>query len=167
MIDSDVSQPATLLRPAAGTIGWLRTPLRWTGVLALLASAVTHVPVTPEHLQEVPYVGALFVALMVACLALAVALAARDSPVVWAATAAVTAPAIAAYAVSRSVGLPGMADDIGNWGEPLGIAAITVEGIALVTAAAALTPPTRRRFRTGAARRCPSSRSACPRSSMG
>lgn len=130
--------------------GWLRNAPRSMGILALIASAAAHIPVTPEHLREVPYVGVMFLVLIVACLALAASLAVRDSPVAWVATAATTSLAIAAYIVSRSVGLPDMADDIGNWREPLGIAAITAEALALLTASCALAPLTRRGSRTGA-----------------
>lgn len=35
---------------------------------------------------------------------------------------------MAAFVVSRTVGLPGGADDIGNWSEPLGLASLFVEG---------------------------------------
>lgn len=104
----------------------------------LLVSLASHVPVTPEHLHEAPYVGALFIALMVACFVLAVGMAVADSRTVWAAAGVVTALAFAAYIVSRSVGLPQMADDIGNWAEPLGLVAITAEALTVVASAAAL-----------------------------
>jgi hypothetical protein len=36
--------------------------------------------------------------------------------------------AIAGYVVSRTTGLPNATGDVGNWGEPLGVASLFVEG---------------------------------------
>ncbi len=38
-------------------------------------------------------------------------------------------------AAGRTIGLPQIGDDIGNWGEPLGIVAIIAEATMLITAA--------------------------------
>ena len=46
--------------------------------------------------------------------------------------------AFVAFVVSRTVGLPNGADDIGNWWEPLGLASLFVEGALVVLAAAVL-----------------------------
>ena len=40
--------------------------------------------------------------------------------------------------ISRTVGLPQGADDIGNWTEPLGLASLFVEGSLVVLSAAVL-----------------------------
>ncbi|MEO7132374.1 MAG: hypothetical protein ABIZ07_13465, partial [Dermatophilaceae bacterium] len=50
----------------------------------------------------------------------------------------VAALALVGYFLSRTIGLPQMGDDIGNWGEPLGILAIISEAIMLITAAVQL-----------------------------
>ena len=114
----------------------LASPLRWVAVVMLLATAGTHVPLIPMHLEEAPYVGVLFIALSVASVALAVLLVRWDTPLVWYASGAMTLLALAAFFASRTVGLPQIGDDIGNWSEPLGYPAVAVE--ALVTAAAAI-----------------------------
>jgi hypothetical protein len=114
----------------------LASPLRWVAVVMLLATAGTHVPLIPEHLEEAPYVGALFIALSVASVLLAVLLVRWDSPLVWSTSGAMTLLALAAFVASRTVGLPQIGDDIGNWSDPLGYPAVAVE--ALVTAAAAI-----------------------------
>lgn len=120
----------------AGTTGWLdvagrplRSPLRWLAAATLVASGAVHIPVIPMHLVEAPYVGYLFLALTVACFTLAVAVLLVDSVLVWAASGVVTALAVTAYVLSRTVGLPQIADDIGNWTDPLGVAAITTEAV--------------------------------------
>ena len=114
----------------------LDSPWRWAGAALLLVTAGTHVPLVPEHLEEAPYVGVLFIVLSVASLVLAVLLVRWDTPLVWAASGVMTLLALVAFFASRTVGLPEIGDDIGNWSEPLGYPAVAVE--ALVTAAAAI-----------------------------
>jgi hypothetical protein len=106
------------------------SPLRWIAILALLTAAAAHVPVIPPHLREAPYIGVLFILLVVVCIALSAALAVTDSGTVWAITVLVGALAVLAYVVSRTVGLPQIGDDIGNWGEPLGVVSIAAESAA-------------------------------------
>jgi hypothetical protein len=120
----------------------LRSPLRWAGGLLLLVTAATHIPLVPEHLDEAPYVGVLFVALSVASIVLSALLVRWDTPVVWAATGAVTALAVAAFLASRTVGLPQIGMDIGNWTEPLGFPAVAAETLAALAAGYALLHPT-------------------------
>ena len=114
----------------------LASPLRWVAIVMLLGTAGTHVPLIPMHLEEAPYVGVLFIALSVASVVLAVLLIRWDTPLVWYASGAMTLLALVAFFASRTVGLPQIGDDIGNWTEPLGYPAVAVE--ALVTAAAAI-----------------------------
>jgi hypothetical protein len=116
----------------------LRSPLRWVAAVLMLATAAVHLPLVPEHLEEAPYVGVLFVALAVVGFALAVLLVTWDSPVVWVATGLVTLLAVVAFLASRTVGLPGIGDDIGNWTDPLGFPALASEALATVVAAAVL-----------------------------
>jgi hypothetical protein len=116
----------------------LASPLRWVAVVMLLATAGTHVPLVREHLEEAPYVGVLFIALCVASLALAVLLVRWDTPLVWAASGSMTLVALAAFFASRTVGLPEIADDIGNWTDPLGYPAVAAEALATATAALVL-----------------------------
>jgi hypothetical protein len=118
----------------------LHSPLRWTAAVLLLATAATHIPLVPEHLVEAPYVGMLFVALSAASLALAVLVVLVDTPLVWAATGTMTLLAVIAFLVSRTVGLPMIGDDIGNWTEPLGLPALAAETLAFLAAVAVLRP---------------------------
>lgn len=136
---SPVRPPPSLMRvPPSGTGVALRSPLRWTAILSLVVAGAIHIPVTPEHLREAPYIGALFIALTVVCLALALTMLLSDTAGVWGTAGGVTALAFAAYAVSRTVGLPQIGDDVGNWLEPLGIAAVCAEGVTFLAAATVL-----------------------------
>ena len=57
----------------------------------------------------------------------------------WFAAAALLAAApIAGFILSRTTGLPGADDDIGNWTDPLGLASLWVEGAVLATTSYAL-----------------------------
>ena len=82
-------------------------------------------------LEETPYIGVLYIVLIAACVGLTALAAFRWSDRLWALGALVAASPLAGYVLTRTVGLPGARDDIGNWGEPLGIASIVVEMITL------------------------------------
>jgi hypothetical protein len=120
------------------TIAPLRSPWRWPAALALLVTGAVHIPVTPEHLEEAPYIGLLFAALTMACLVLAIAVLAFDVPAVWLLSGSVSGAAVFAYLLSRTVALPQIGDDVGHWFEPLGMAAISAETLTAVIAASIL-----------------------------
>jgi len=111
-----------------------RSPWRWPAAATALVIVAAHVPVTPSHLSEAPYIGWSFVALEVTLTVLAVALVLRDAPLLWWAAAGIPALAIAAYALTRSVAMPLVADDVGNWAEPAGIVALTAEALLVALA---------------------------------
>jgi hypothetical protein len=127
---------------------WLAQPLRsrWRGLVALaaLVAAAAHVPVIGPHLEEAPYMGVLFLLLTIACAALAVTLMLHDSAGVYAAAVVLCGTAIVGYAATRIVAFPELADDVGNWLEPLGVLAVLSEATAVVAALAAAATPTRR-----------------------
>ena len=123
--------PATMSTP-------LRAPQRWVLAVAALVASVAHIPVTPEHLTEAPYMGVLFVLLSVACVVLAGIALVRDVPAVYLASAAVCGLAIVGYAATRLVAFPMLGDDVGNWLEPLGVVSILSEAIVVGAALSAL-----------------------------
>jgi hephaestin len=101
----------------------------WRGLMvaAGFVTAVSHVPITEDHFDEAPYIGVLFVLLEVAAVTLAVLLIRRDTRMRYAAGAVVGGLAVAAYVLSRSVGLPQIGDDVGDWADPLGVVAVVAE----------------------------------------
>jgi hypothetical protein len=105
---------------------------RWPAAAALSATAAIHMTLVPNHLREAPYAGALFIALSAAALATAMMLSATDHELVWLAAGAISIGALVAYFLSRSVGLPSLSDDIGDWANPLGLAAVACEALTLV-----------------------------------
>ena len=100
---------------------------RWPAAAALSATAAIHMTLVPEHLRQAPYAGALFIALSVAALAAAILPSATNHELVWLGAGAISPGALVAYFLSRSVGLPSMSDDIGDWANPLGLAAVACE----------------------------------------
>lgn len=101
-------------------------------ILALLGAAAAHLPVISEHLAEAPYMGVLFVLFSSACVLLAAALISLDNRVLYQISALTCAAAIGAYVTTRLVALPMLADDRGNWLEPLGVMSMTAEAIAVL-----------------------------------
>jgi hypothetical protein len=100
---------------------------RWPAVTALALTAGIHIALVPAHLREAPYAGALFISLSAAALAIAILLVAFDHRLVWLGAGALSLTALLAYVVSRSVGLPLLADDVGDWLNSLGVAAVLSE----------------------------------------
>lgn len=127
-----------------------RSRWRLPAVLAAFAEAVGHIPVTQEHLTEAPYIGVGFILLTVAGFILAQLLLLADTTAVWIWTAIVSAAAVLGYLLSRTVGLPQIRDDIGNWGEPLGNVCLVAEAVMLAAAFMQWrSRPGRPRVRTG------------------
>ena len=100
---------------------------RAAAVVALAGVALVHLLDAPGSFDAAPYKGWLYVALIVGCLGAAAALIRSSDLRAWAAAAALPLSAIVAFVISRTVGLPQGADDIGNWTEPLGLASLFVE----------------------------------------
>ncbi len=67
---------------------------------------------------------------------LAVAIVLVDNPGVWIISGAVCLAAVVAFLASRTVGLPEIGDDVGDWTEPLGIPAVASEVLLVVLASA-------------------------------
>ncbi|MDT7715385.1 MAG: hypothetical protein QOH09_1377 [Pseudonocardiales bacterium] len=113
---------------------------RLVGVVGCLAVAAIHVidqggvPGTkgPEYVQLLYY------ALEVAGVLVAALLLTKHARVGWLLSLGVAAGPIVGYVLSRGPGLPNYTDDIGNWGEPLGVVSLVVEGILLILALVSL-----------------------------
>lgn len=107
-------------------------------VLALLSAAAAHLPVIPEHLAEAPYMGLSFVLFASACVVLAAALISFDNRRLYQLSALTCAAAIIAYAATRLIAFPMLADDRGDWLEPLGVVSVSVELIAVLASVGVL-----------------------------
>ena len=132
-------------------------PRHWRAAAAagLVAVAVLHVAAAGDEWEEARGLFWLFVALAAACLIVAARLALGRDRWARAAVLALALTPIAGYVLSRSIGLPGASDDVGDWGNALGLASLAVEAALVVLA-------TWRRPELPPARRTASTRSARP-----
>jgi hypothetical protein len=124
--------------PASRVWTPLRSRARLVAVPAALLAGVAHIPVIGPHLREAPYMGEEFVVLTVACLLLAVALVICDSVAAYGLLAVAAGLAVLGYAATRLVSFPQLADDVGDWAEPLGLVSVAAETACVVAALFAL-----------------------------
>jgi hypothetical protein len=150
-----VIHPTVALRSTGMTRQTPQAAVRWPTAAALLVASVAHIPVIPEHLHEAPYMGVLFIGFTIVSAALAVAVAVRGAaPAPFVVSGVLCAVAIATYCLTRLVAFPQLADDVGNWGESLGVVSIASEAAVVafsLMAAAALQRPVRSARATAAA----------------
>ena len=128
-----------------------RGALRITAALMAAVEVGVHAYLAPAHLEEVPYIGALFVASAVLLAAVIVGLWTRLEALAWVGGSAICAGMFVAFLVSRSVGLP---DYHEAWtsDNALGLVSLPPELLFLACAVAALrVPAVRRRLPLGVA----------------
>ena len=102
---------------------------RAVGVISLIVIALIHANDAGSKYAaaDARYVFWLYIALILGCAVGAGMLILRNLQAVWAFTALLGAAPFVSYVISRTTGLPRATDDIGNWGEPLGVAGLIVE----------------------------------------
>lgn len=144
--------PVAVATAPSARVRSLSAPLRSAAALpaaaAALVAGAAHVPVIPEHLDEVPYVGRLFVALVAACALGALVLVVRDVAAAYVALAVAGAASVVLFVVSRGPGMPGMPDDVGDWTNQLGLVSVAAESMLTALAVVALTRGLRGRGRS-------------------
>jgi hypothetical protein len=114
------------------------TTLRALGFVGMLAIALIHLLDVIGKIKETPYLGVMYIALMVASVAVALYLLHTGSTRAWAAAGLLAAATLGGFILSRTTGLPNAKDDIGNWTEALGLASMFVEAAVIVLAGYAL-----------------------------
>jgi hypothetical protein len=114
--------PLALPVPPRIAPGW-----RATAGAGLVAVAALHVAAAGDEWADAPGVFWLFMGLAGVCGAVAVRLALGLDRWARPAVAALAVAPIAGYVLSRSTGLPGATDDVGDWANPWGVAALAVE----------------------------------------
>src|SRR2546423_14086783 len=111
---------------------------RTLAVVGLAGIALIHLLDAPGQFESAPYLGWLYVALILGCVTVAGALIRDNDPRAWAAAGALALSVIVGYTLSRTTGLPQDSGDIGNWTEPLGMASLFVEGAVVALSATVL-----------------------------
>lgn len=112
--------------------------VRALAIVGLAGIALIHLIDAPGQFADTPYLGWMYVALILGCIAVGAALLRGGDPRAWAAAGALTLSVMLGYVLSRTTGLPGSSGDIGNWSEQLGIASLFVEGSVVAVSAFAL-----------------------------
>jgi hypothetical protein len=131
--------PATSLPPEPALTALVRDAVaRAAAVIGLAGVALIHVLDSPGTFDEQAYKGWLYIGLIAGSIATAAALIRSSDSRAWLAAALLPSGALVGFVISRTVGLPGGADDIGNWTEPLGLASLFVEGCLAALAGAVL-----------------------------
>lgn len=122
---------------------------RWIAIAAAFVNLGVHTALTPMHLEEVRYVGVLFILGSTLLGAVIVGLSSdRDSlrTLAWLGGAAVCAVEIVLFVISRTGGLPGGYREawVGQTEDWLGLASLVVEAVFIACAAHGLTRATAR-----------------------
>lgn len=100
---------------------------RALAVVGLAGVALIHLLDAHDTFLSSPVQGWLYVGLITGTLGTAAVLMRRSDRRAWAAALLLPLGAFAAFVYSRTIGLPGGAEDIGNWWEPLGLSSLFVE----------------------------------------
>ncbi len=109
--------------------------LRGVGFVGLLGVALIHLLDVIGKMSETPYLGVMYIGLMVASVIVAFALLHTGRPIVWMAAGGLAGLTLIGFILSRTTGLPSATDDVGNWKEGLGLASMFVEtGMILLSA---------------------------------
>ncbi|MDQ3910984.1 MAG: hypothetical protein M3305_04245 [Actinomycetota bacterium] len=100
---------------------------RLAGILLILAVGMIHLYKAPEHFEADAYIGMLFVANFVGTLVAAVGIYGGARVWGWWLGALICVGAVLAYLASRTVGLPGLEEYVGEWADPLGSLSVILE----------------------------------------
>lgn len=131
------------LREAAG---------RALAVLGVIAVAIIHIADTRDAYSAAHYLFWLYIVVVALAVPLVTLLVHARSPRVWAATVVFAAVPLIGYLISRSIGLPGDTDDLGDWMNSLGIASLFVESGLIALGVTRLWQLAHARARTGSRR---------------
>lgn len=107
-------------------------------IIGLAGMGLIHLLDSVETFHETRWLFWAYVALMAGTLVVAGALLHQPSVRWFAAAAALAGATMIGFVLSRTTGLPGSDDDIGNWTDALGLASLWVEGAVVLTAAYAV-----------------------------
>ena len=111
--------------------------IMWTGIVLIIVTGVIHFIDAPDTFSEATYKGILFSLNGIGALVAAYGIF-RGANWGWLLGLLVAGGALVGYAISRTVGLPGLEVE-SSWLEPLGVLSLIVEGIFVILAIKVLT----------------------------
>lgn len=112
---------------------------RAVAVVGLAGVALIHVIDGIDKFAETPYMGWMYIGLILGAIGTAAALIWGNVREAWIAALLIPLSAMVGFILTRTVGLPQATGDIGNWSEPLGVASLFVEACLVLVSGAALT----------------------------
>ncbi|HNP70689.1 MAG TPA: hypothetical protein PLO33_01685 [Kouleothrix sp.] len=118
----------------------LSRTLVWIGIALILATGLIHLVEAPENYEEAAYKGVLFFLNAAGALIAAAGIFRRQRSWGWSLGALIALGSIVGYAISRTIGLPGLEVD-DEWLEPMGVASLLAEGLYLALYAYVLAQP--------------------------
>ena len=98
-------------------------------IVGLLAIALIHLLDLPGKWAETRYMAYGYIAVIAVSLILAEVISTRRETRAMYAAASLSVAVLLGFIVNRTIGMPGAMEDVGNWGEPLGIASLFAESI--------------------------------------
>ena len=113
---------------------------RIVAIAALAGTAMVHVLQMPDAFGDAGYIGTLFVLVAVAAIALAALMTQSTDDRLWMLAGALPAVVLIGYLLSRTSGLPGFSEGIGQWSNPLALMAIVFESLLVCLSAVRLAP---------------------------
>jgi hypothetical protein len=105
---------------------------RAVGIVGLVGIALIHFLDAFSVIHESAFVFVLYILLMIITLAASAILLRTDSQRTWMLAGGTAGLTLLGYVLTRTTGLPGFPDNVGNWTEPLGLASLWVEGGVIV-----------------------------------
>jgi hypothetical protein len=132
------SHAAPSHRPGAHHLETRLPSLELAGIAGLGAIIAIHAADLAGKVSEVAYLGFGFLALIVTSFVAIVMLAVGDRRRGWALAGLTAGATFLGYVVTRATGFPSSHDDLGNWGETLGVWSLLVEGAVVLLSAAGL-----------------------------
>jgi hypothetical protein len=112
--------------------------VRASAAIGLISIGIIHALEIQGQLSGAVWLAVGFSLLAVVAPIVGLWLLARPSLGAWQFGGLTSAAALGGYILTRSIPVPGDSGDVGNWLEPLGLAAIIAEGVVLILAASIL-----------------------------
>ena len=136
----NVVRPRVSPEQSVGRTAVTALSVELVGAFALLVTAGVHIADVSGKLEESTYIGVGFILGPIAGALLgAVLLVGGNQTMGWVVGAGISAATAIGYVLSRTSGLPRAREDIGNWGEPIGVLSLIAEGVVLLCVALAAT----------------------------
>lgn len=139
LTDPSATDTAVLTGPRTQQQAVLTRPgleiLEVGGLAGLAATAWIHIAEFGGKFAEVPYLGVGYILLSMAC-AVSIVMVLRHRIEGWYLGGATAAATLIGYVLTRTTGLPGSLEDIGNWSEPIAIYSLIAEILVIGVSAA-------------------------------